>query len=165
MSGVNANIDAGKFSTEAQSDISHAKDKSDKSAVSANYFGNGSGIEHKAITAGMPVRSSVTTLRVWWAPWEDSDGDVNDQSYSYMVIDPGHWEIERVRNQISAQYSPKKGKLDASTLLFKVEKNANAGKDDKPLGPPKSLGKVDANPVSPSISNFVTPGKNNESDK
>jgi conjugal transfer pilus assembly protein TraV len=36
-------------------------------------------------------------LRLWIAPWEDSDGDLHDASFVHVVVDTGRWLIERVR--------------------------------------------------------------------
>lgn len=46
---------------------------------------------------GLPIRSQSRTLRVWVAPWVDDDGDLHDQSYLYVVIDPGKWLVEHSR--------------------------------------------------------------------
>lgn len=44
-----------------------------------------------------PLRSAPRLLRVWIAPWEDSDGDLHDDAIVHMLVDPGHWLIEHVR--------------------------------------------------------------------
>ena len=43
------------------------------------------------------IRSSPRLLRVWIAPWEDSDGDLHEEAYIHMVVDTGRWLIEHVR--------------------------------------------------------------------
>lgn len=43
------------------------------------------------------LRSEPRVLRLWIAPWEDSDGDLHDASVVHVVIDTGRWLIERVR--------------------------------------------------------------------
>ena len=53
-----------------------------------------------------PLRSTPRILRVWVAPWEDSDGDLQDQSYIYVVVDSGHWLIEHQRAAIRNAYTP-----------------------------------------------------------
>ncbi len=47
--------------------------------------------------AGMPIRSQARMLRIWVAPWRDEDDTLHDQSYMYVMIDPGKWLIERSR--------------------------------------------------------------------
>ena len=43
------------------------------------------------------LRSEPRVLRLWIAPWEDSDGDLHDASLVHVVVDTGRWLIERVR--------------------------------------------------------------------
>lgn len=43
------------------------------------------------------LRSPPRVLRLWIAPWEDADGDLHDASVVHVVVDTGHWLIERVR--------------------------------------------------------------------
>ena len=43
------------------------------------------------------IRSNPRLLRVWVAPWEDSDGDLHEEGYVHMVVDNGRWLIEHVR--------------------------------------------------------------------
>ena len=47
--------------------------------------------------ASSALRSSPRLLRVWIAPWEDSDGDLHGDAYVHMVVDTGRWLIEHVR--------------------------------------------------------------------
>ena len=43
------------------------------------------------------LRSTPRLLRVWIAPWEDSDGDLHEDGYVHMVVHTGRWRIEHVR--------------------------------------------------------------------
>ena len=52
------------------------------------------------------MRSAPRVLRVWLSPWEDSDGDLQDQSYLYVVVDSGHWLIEHQRAPIRKEFTP-----------------------------------------------------------
>ncbi len=52
------------------------------------------------------LRSEPTVVRVWIAPWEDADGDLNDQTYVYMQVDSGRWLIEHNRAQIRREFAP-----------------------------------------------------------
>lgn len=52
------------------------------------------------------MRSAPRVLRLWVAPWEDSDGDLQDQSYLYVVVDSGRWLIEHQRASIRNAYTP-----------------------------------------------------------
>lgn len=55
---------------------------------------------------GTAIRSTPRILRVWIAPWEDSDGDLHDQSFLYVVVDAGRWLIEHQRSHISNEFAP-----------------------------------------------------------
>jgi conjugal transfer pilus assembly protein TraV len=43
------------------------------------------------------LRSSPRILRLWIAPWEDSDGDLHEASTVNVLVDHGRWLAERVR--------------------------------------------------------------------
>lgn len=58
------------------------------------------------IRPGDPLRSGERVLRVWMAPWVDKDGDYHDQAYIYLVLDHGHWYIDKARNQIQRHFAP-----------------------------------------------------------
>lgn len=66
----------------------------------------GSGVMTKPIYSGTPIRSAARLLRVWFAPWEDTDGDLHDQSYVYLPVDSGRWLIEHNRRRIQDNYRP-----------------------------------------------------------
>ena len=40
---------------------------------------------------GSPLLSTPNMMRVWYAPYVDSDNIYHDQEYQYMIIDRGHW--------------------------------------------------------------------------
>lgn len=43
------------------------------------------------------IRSNPRVLRLWIAPWEDSDGDLHEEALVHVVVDTGRWLIEHVR--------------------------------------------------------------------
>lgn len=63
-------------------------------------------ITGQVATAGDPLRVQPKVLRVWIAPWEDTDGDLHDQSYLYVVANSGRWVIEHSQRQIIDRYRP-----------------------------------------------------------
>ena len=65
-----------------------------------------SGVLTKPVDSGTPIRSTPRALRIWFAPWEDSDGDLHDQSYVYLTVDSGRWLIEHNQQRIRDQYRP-----------------------------------------------------------
>ena len=66
----------------------------------------GSNVMTKPIYSGTPIRSAPRLLRVWFAPWEDMDGDLHDQGYVYLPVDSGRWLIEHNRRRLQDNYRP-----------------------------------------------------------
>lgn len=60
----------------------------------------------KPIHSGTPIRSAPRMLRIWFAPWEDTDGDLHDQSYVYLPVNSGRWLIEHNLLRIQDNYRP-----------------------------------------------------------
>lgn len=63
-------------------------------------------ITGEAPDSGDPLLTKPKILRVWIAPWEDTEGDLHDQSYIYVVANQGRWAIEHNRRQILEAYRP-----------------------------------------------------------
>lgn len=82
-----------RASEASDSELSHAKESND-------------GVLTRPIYSGTPIRSAPRVLRIWFAPWEDSDGDLHDQSYVYLPVDAGRWLIEHNRRRIQDTYRP-----------------------------------------------------------
>jgi conjugal transfer pilus assembly protein TraV len=51
--------------------------------------------------SGTPLRTPARILRIWLAPFEDTDMDLHDQKYVYMTIHAGRWVLEA--NQVNVQ--------------------------------------------------------------
>ena len=58
------------------------------------------------LSDGTALRSSPRVLRLWIAPWEDSDGDLHEQTFLYVVVDTGRWLIEHKRSAIRDEFMP-----------------------------------------------------------
>ena len=59
---------------------------------------------------GGPLRTPERVLRIWLAPWVDADGDLNDQSFAYVVLQGprfalAHWH-ERITREFLAPTPP-----------------------------------------------------------
>jgi conjugal transfer pilus assembly protein TraV len=48
-------------------------------------------------TSSKSIRSNPRVLRLWIAPWEDTDGDLHEEAFVHVVVDTGRWLIEHVR--------------------------------------------------------------------
>ena len=47
--------------------------------------------------ASVSIRSTPRVLRLWIAPWEDSDGDLHEASTLHVLIDTGRWRMPHGR--------------------------------------------------------------------
>jgi len=56
--------------------------------------------------AAASLHSPQKILRMWIKPWEDNDGDLFDQSYLYVQVDPGRWLIDHAQRKIRDAYAP-----------------------------------------------------------
>jgi len=65
-----------------------------------------SGPHRTPLTSGTPLRSAPRVLRIWIAPYEDSEGDLRDQSHIYVTVDRGRWQIEHTRRAIQERFAP-----------------------------------------------------------
>lgn len=52
------------------------------------------------------LHSPARRLRLWIKAWEDSDRDLADQSYVYVRIDDGHWQVAHVQRAERDLYAP-----------------------------------------------------------
>ncbi|MES2260631.1 MAG: TraV family lipoprotein [Pseudomonadota bacterium] len=97
------------------------------SSVTANYYnrvpsGVGGGSRPDAAQAGpvapvlqpaaspgvdpVALRSPVRIVRLWIKAWEDSDRDLVDQSYLYVRVDDGQWQVAHVQRAARDAYAP-----------------------------------------------------------
>ena len=98
MSGIYANAQAKNLPGQR---VSHGPGRPSEPGATVS-----SGVLTRPIESGTPIRSAPRLLRVWFAPWEDSDGDLHDQSYVYLPVDTGRWLIEHNRRRIQDAYRP-----------------------------------------------------------
>jgi conjugal transfer pilus assembly protein TraV len=57
-----------------------------------------------APSTGTPLRTPERVLRIWIAPFQDTDGDLHDQRYLYVTITPGQWTLEAARAAVQSAY-------------------------------------------------------------
>ncbi|MFT3819884.1 MAG: TraV family lipoprotein [Rubrivivax sp.] len=106
VSGVSANERAGTLFTSHNDQVAHSAAPGTAPAASAPMR------TVVAAPAGQPllplgaIRSLPTLLRLWVAPWEDTDGDLNDDSYVYLQVDAGRWLKAHNRQLIQRAFAP-----------------------------------------------------------
>lgn len=64
--------------------------------------------------SGTPVRVPPKELRIWMAPTEDTDGDLNEQRYIYVVVNDGRWMVDATRINPRSKYTNFQPLLGAS---------------------------------------------------
>jgi conjugal transfer pilus assembly protein TraV len=82
------------------------------------------------------LRSEVRTLRVWIAPFEDADGDLHDQQFVYLVVDPGRWLIEHHERRIREVFGPVRAPHAATSSQTKIGDDSRSAA----VQPPSSSG-------------------------
>ncbi len=80
--------------------------KEGKGAQAATTQTKGALITGAVASSGDPLRIQPKVLRIWIAPWEDTEGDLHDQSYLYVVANSGRWATEHSQQQIVDRYRP-----------------------------------------------------------
>jgi len=46
------------------------------------------------VTTGTPLMSETKIMRIWFAPWKDTENDMHDESMVYTVRAQGHWLVD-----------------------------------------------------------------------
>jgi len=136
MSGIYANAMSNNLPGQR---VNHAGVGAEVSRAKAEQ---GTGVITKPIYSGTPIRSAPLVLRVWFAPWEDSDGDLHDQSYVYLPVDNGKWLIEHNRRRIQDAFRPVRAPSNqaasmaaAANAKIKVTPPPTASVNDDPKPP------------------------------
>lgn len=63
-------------------------------------------MQTETLYSGTPLRTQTETARIWIAPYLDSDGDLVDQSYTYITLNQGRWLLGHNQQQIIDTYRP-----------------------------------------------------------
>ncbi len=53
-----------------------------------------------------PIRTPAQVMRIWIAPWEDSDGDLMVSNYVYTEVEPRRWMIGKSAPTLSPSLVP-----------------------------------------------------------
>jgi len=57
------------------------------------------------VGSGTPVRVPPKEMRIWIAPTEDTDGDLHEQRYIYVVVNDGRWMVDATRLNTRNKYT------------------------------------------------------------
>ena len=69
--------------------------------------------------SGAPLRTPARILRIWMAPFEDTDNDLHDQKYMYVTVNTGRWLLEANEANVQPQFKQ----------VFPLGKRDNADSD------------------------------------
>lgn len=94
--GVACTSVTGVYANAQQNNLPAQQQSRPRPAMASYTVPNG-GAAFPIVAAGMPIRSQARMLRIWVAPWRDEDDTLHDQSYMYVMVDPGKWLVERSR--------------------------------------------------------------------
>ena len=100
------------------------------------------------LTSGTPLRSAPRVLRIWLAPYEDSEGDLRDQTHIYVTLDRGSWQIEHTRRAIQERFAPVRA-LAPATPSAASPGAVRAGESDGQR--PQAARPSDATPIVPGL--------------
>jgi conjugal transfer pilus assembly protein TraV len=53
-----------------------------------------------------PLRTPAQVMRIWIAPWEDADGDLNVSGYVYTELEPRRWMIGKPTPALAPTIAP-----------------------------------------------------------
>jgi len=89
-----------------------------------------------------PLRSQPKVLRIWAAPYGDTDGDLHEEHRMYLQVDSGHWMIEhrqaRIQNAFTALRAPASEKNTVPNDAAKPDKRPDTRSDALPGSQPAS---------------------------
>lgn len=151
MSGVSANLRANNLPGQRKSGHASAEGEgSRKSGVTPKYETTKTGFAGSGGIVNAPgaIRSEPETIRIWAAWWEDAEGDLNEDSKVYLVVNPGRWLVEHNRRQVESEFAPSRVAISAPSA-------AEAG--DVPIHPPAGGGAKAAGSVKPSATSANAP--------
>ena len=81
-----------------------------------------------------PIRTPAQVMRIWIAPWEDSDGDLMVSNYVYTELEPRRWMIGKSAPTLSPSLIPLQVEQRPPEKLLEREREQSG---TEPLNTPK----------------------------
>ena len=53
-----------------------------------------------------PIRTPSKVMRIWVAPWEDADGDLNVSGYLFTELEPRRWMVGKAAPTVATSLKP-----------------------------------------------------------
>ena len=121
---------AGSSSTSPKVDPPAGSPHPARSSVGTD--GTSASLRRPPLTSGTPLRSAPRILRIWLAPYEDSEGDLRDQTHIYVTVDRGTWQIEHTRRAIQDRFAPIRAVVPAPSAASASAVRAGEGEGEPP---------------------------------
>ena len=153
MSGVSANLRANNLPGQRKSGQASTDVDGSRNSGGTPKFGTVKTGSAGSVIASAPgaIRSEPETIRIWSAWWEDAEGDLNEDSKVYLVVNPGRWLVEHNSRQIEGEFAPSRAAISAPT--------AAAAAGDVPTQPPSSGGAKSTGQGTGPVKQSTTPSK------
>ncbi len=74
----------------------------------------------------IPIRTPAQVMRIWVAPWEDANGDLNTTGYIYSEIEPRRWVVGEPVSQSAPVLRPLQSTRAANDNAFE-ERGSSTG--------------------------------------
>lgn len=87
------------------------------------------------LESGTAIRVPPKEMRIWMAPVEDTDGDLNDQRYIYVVVNDGRWILDAARMNTRNKYTRFEPLVNQSNMTVKPEAGVSPQSDIRPVEP------------------------------
>lgn len=87
-----------------------------------------------------PIRTPSKVMRIWVAPWEDSDGDLNVSGYLFTELEPRRWMVGKAAPSVATSLKPlqvihrEKEKMRIPSNADTANMNPTGADDSRPHG-------------------------------
>lgn len=87
-------------------DVTSADYMQNKTENTRNIKGAQRKALHSDINQGLVYRTRETTRRIWFAPYEDKEGNWHEANFVYVVDKPAIWQVVSVKPNIEPKKEP-----------------------------------------------------------
>lgn len=87
-------------------DVASADHQQTKVDKVPHLTGNQRGALHTVTAQGLVYRTRETTRRIWFAPYEDEQGNWHEASIVYVVDKPAQWQVVSIKPKTEPQKEP-----------------------------------------------------------
>jgi conjugal transfer pilus assembly protein TraV len=85
---------------------SKQQSQEERKDVTQNLSPEVQAVRQTTYSGPIPIRTPSKIIRIWIAPWEDTDGFLHLESYIYAEIEPRRWMIGEQAPKVSRRLKP-----------------------------------------------------------